>query len=165
MKHAQIIKCLDTAAVCRLADVNPSTLDYWVRTKLVIPTLRTDPGKRRTRLWTVQDAIVVRTITGLRKAGCSLPNVRKARAQLEAEWDGLTTDSTLFWTGSDVVLIRPEGEAESLVKRPFQQIFRLIALPVGGWQVETERSVTYIRKDRVDHGIPSPTEAEARAAV
>lgn len=164
-RTAKVIACLDTVAICRLAGVNRSTLDYWVRTRLVVPSLRADPGRRRSRLWTVRDAVVVRTIAGLREAGCPLPKVRKARAQLEAEWDGLSADSTLFWTGSDVLLIGPEGDVESLVSRPFQQAFRLIALPIGGWQAETSLSVMYVREDRLDRGIPASTEAAARAVV
>jgi DNA-binding transcriptional MerR regulator len=163
-RRAEVLTCLDTAKVCDLAKVKPSTLDYWVRTKLVVPTLRKSPGKRRTRLWTIEDAIVVRAIAELRKAGCSLQILKKARAQLDPELQGLSANSTLFWTGSDLIEVRPDGYAQSLVKKPFQQVFLLMAMPLGGWHAETTKAVGYIRRDQLKLGNPYPTEEEARAA-
>jgi DNA-binding transcriptional MerR regulator len=163
-RPATVLTCLDTRAVCGLADVPDSTLDYWVRTRLITPSLRTDPGRRRTRLWTIEDAIVVRTIAQLRKAGCSLQNLKKAKAQLDPKLGGLSAKSTLFWTGNDVIEIRPDGDAQSLVKEPFQQVFLLMALPIGGWQEEAKHCLSYIRRDHLRLGHPYPTEEEARAA-
>lgn len=165
MRMAPVIECLATVDVCRLANVNRSTLDYWVRTDLVTPSLRTDPGRRRTRLWTVRDAVIVRAVAVLRDSGCSLQQVRRARAQVEDEWGGVRADTTLVWTGGDVVRIGPEGEAESLLKMPRQQVLRFVALPLGSWRDETSRAVGYIREDSVALGMPATTPAKALKVI
>jgi DNA-binding transcriptional MerR regulator len=164
-RKPSVIECLETVDVCRLAGVNRSTLDYWVRTGLVAPSLRTDPGRRRTRLWTVRDAVVVRTIAALRSSGCPLQQVRRARTQIENEWGGIRSDTALMWTGGDVVRIGPDGEIESLLRLPRQQVLRFVVLPLGSWQAEASKAVAYIRQDRVALGVPAPTRAKARNAI
>lgn len=164
-RAAAVIECLATVDVCRLANVNRSTLDYWVRTGLVTPSLRTDPGRRRTRLWTVRDAVVVRAVAALRDAGCSLQQVRRATAQVETDWGGIRADTTLLWTGGDVVRIGPDGEMESLLRLPRQQVLRFVALPLGWWQAEASHAVGYIRKDRVALGVPAATRHKAQKAM
>ena len=159
-----VIECLETVDVCRLAGVNRSTLDYWIRTGLVTPSLRTDPGRRRTRLWTVRDAVVVRTIAALRASGCPLQQVRRARTQIENEWGGVRSDTALIWTGGDVVRIGPDGELESLLALPRQQVLRVVALPLGTWRTEASQAVAYIRQDRIGQGTPASTAAQAKAA-
>lgn len=164
-REPSVIECLETADVCRLAGVNRSTLDYWVRTGLVTPSLRTDPGRRRTRLWTVRDAVVVRTIAALRASGCPLQQVRRARTQIENEWGGIRSDTSLFWTGGDVVRIGPDGDVESLLKLPRQQVLRFVALPLGSWQTEASQAVGYVREDRIALGVPASTPEQARDAT
>lgn len=160
-----LIECLATVDVCRLANVHPSTLDYWVRTGLVTPSLRTDPGRRRTRLWTVLDAVIVRAVAALRVSGCSLQQVRRATAQVEKEWGRVRADTTLVWTGDDVVRIGPDGQIESLLRLPRQQVLRFVALPLGSWQGEASQAVGYIRKDRVEFGVPAATQERALKAI
>lgn len=162
MVRPVVIKCLETARVCDIAGVKPSTLDYWVRTGLVTPSLRDEPGHRRTRLWRVQDAVVVRTVRELRRAGCPLQTIRRAQALLAREWRTLASDSTLIWSGGELYEISPEGRVEALVKHPFQQAFALVALPLGVFRAETEKVVQYIRRDNVRFGAPSDTPREAR---
>ncbi|MGO9180073.1 MAG: MerR family transcriptional regulator [Candidatus Limnocylindrales bacterium] len=149
----EVIECLETVAVCRLAGVNRSTLDYWVRTGLVSPSLRTSPGRRRTRLWTVRDAVVVRTIAALRESGCALHQVRRARDAVTEQWGSFGSDATLVWTGSDVLRIGPEGEVESLLRRPRQQAFRAVALPLSVWRDQTGAEVLEIGADRIADGV------------
>src|SRR5688572_5089330 len=112
-RRSEMVECLETVTVCQLAQVNRSTLDYWVRTGLVVPSLRSNPGRRRTRLWTVRDAVVVRTISALREAGCPLQRVRAARDEVVAKWGTFGPETTLVWTGSDILEVGPEGEVES----------------------------------------------------
>lgn len=153
-ESAEVVECLETVAVCRLAGVNRSTLDYWVRTGLVSPSLRTSPGRRRTRLWSVRDAVVVRTINALREAGCTLQQVRRARDAVIAQWGSFGSDATLVWTGSDVLRVGPEGEVESLLRRPRQQAFRAVALPLSVWRDQTDAEVLEIRADHIVDGVP-----------
>jgi DNA-binding transcriptional MerR regulator len=162
VRSTRIVECLETARVCRLADVKPSTLDYWVRTGLVVPTLRDEPGHRRTRLWSVRDAVIVRTVRELRKAGCPLQTIRRAQHQLASQWKVLGPESTLIWSDGELYDISPEGRVEALVKHPFQQAFALVALPLGLFRDEAKKVVQYIRSDNLAYGPPSDTPREAR---
>lgn len=160
-----VVECLDTVAVCRLTGVNRSTLDYWVRTGLVRPSVRPEPGRRRVRLWTVKDVISVRTVAELRASGCSLQKVRLACEELDNKWHGLRADTVLFWDGRDVLRIGRQGAVESLLKRPQQQVLRLVALPLGRWHAEASASIVYLHENRIATGVPAPTRAMAMAAA
>ena len=159
-----VIECLDTANVARLAGVNRSTLDYWVRTRLVAPSLRDTPGRRRTRLWTVADAVVVRAVAHLRLSGCPLQQVRKAREAIEDRFGRFGADATLVWNGSDILTIDHEGKVESILRYPGQQVFRPVALPIGAWQDETSKSILFIREDDLLVGVPRATRELAMKA-
>jgi hypothetical protein len=163
-RSAKVVKCLDTAAVATLAGVNRSTLDYWVRTGLVAPSVRDTPGRRRTRLWTVSDAVVVRAVAHLRLAGCPLQQVRKARAAIERRSGRFGADATRAWDGSDVLKVDHEGNVESIVRYPGQQVFRPVALPIGAWRAETTGSILYIREDDLPMGVPRATRELAMKA-
>lgn len=165
MKAPVVLECLDTVTVSRLAGVNPSTLDYWVRTRLVRPSVRPEPGKRRPRLWAVRDVILVRTITELRASGCPLQRVRAACRQLEERWDGLRADTVLVWNGADVLRLGRSGGLESLLQHPGQQVFRLVTLPIGHWHREALGAASYLREDLVEYGVPVPTRDLALKAV
>jgi hypothetical protein len=154
MKGESVVLCLETVAVSRLAGVNRSTLDYWVRTGLVSPSVRSSPGRRRTRLWSVEDAVIVRTIAALRAAGCPLQQVRRARDVVSATWGSFGADTTLVWTGNDVVRVGPEGDVESLLVRPRQQAFRAVALPLAVWRGEADGEALEIPSNRVLNGVP-----------
>jgi DNA-binding transcriptional MerR regulator len=158
---AEVIECLDTVSVAKLANVNRSTLDYWVRTGLVTPSLRDLPGRRRTRLWRVEDAVVVRAVASLRAAGCSLQRVRQAARSIAGSADALGSDATLYWDGFDVLMIDHEGVVESLLRYPGQRIFRPVALPLGVWDSETKVIAQFIDSDDLKTGRTYDTREEA----
>jgi DNA-binding transcriptional MerR regulator len=158
---AEVIECLDTVIVARLAGVNRSTLDYWVRTGLVTPSLRDLPGRRRTRLWRVEDAVVVRAVASLRAAGCSLQRIRAAVQSIEGSADALGSDATLYWDGFDVLKIDHEGAVESLLRYPGQRVFRPVALPLGLWDRETKSRASFIDSGDLKTGRPFETREEA----
>ena len=164
-QEADVIECLETPAVARLANVNRSTLDYWVRTGLVRPSLRKSPGRRKTRLWSVQDAVVVRTIASLRASGAPLQRVRSAVKHLQQLWDGLQPDSHLVWDGSDIQYVTEWGAVESMVVRPGQQVLQVVALPVGHWADASKSGVRYISRANLSRGVPADTALEAMEAA
>jgi DNA-binding transcriptional MerR regulator len=162
---SEVIRCLETARVCALTSVHPSTLDYWVRTRLVTPSLRKEPGRRRSRLWTIEDMIVVRMVHELRKAGCPLQRIRAAKRFLAEHGAALKSSSVLFWDGTDVFRIGPWGDVESTLVRPGQQVLHVVALPVGVWGREGKQVAKFIRADRLRTGVPCDSDREAREAV
>lgn len=138
--------CVETSVICRLAGVPKSTLDYWVRSGLVAPSVRKNPGRRVSRLWTIEDAVLARSIKVLRDAGCPVRVLKKAQAFLKAEWKPLLGTSHLFWDGSDLFRIGNWEAVESIVRNPGQQAFRMVTLPVDAWATELLAEVTPMPK-------------------
>ena len=130
---------LTTPVLCRLAGLSPSTLDSWVKEGLVTPSVLGSRGRRATRLWTTEDAVVVRSIKALREAGCPMSKVREVKALITRSWNERLTDYVLYWNGSDVLGLDAWGRLVSLLKRPGQQMLHLVALPLGTWLAEAER--------------------------
>lgn len=129
--------------VCRIAGVAPSTLDYWVRTKLVAPSLRKPQGKRWTRYWSVTDLVTVRSVKALRAAGCPLRTVRVVKARVEA-WGENMHAATLVWDGNDVIEVSSSGSLRSMVSRPDQQLLHVMSLPLKVWHQDAVRSAVPI---------------------
>jgi DNA-binding transcriptional MerR regulator len=133
-----LVASLETPSVCALAGVKPQTLDYWVRTGLVVPSVRASAGRRVPRLWSVQDVVIVRAVKALRDAGCPLATVRRVKRLVEENWGQDLTATVMFWDGRDVLVMRPSGEVESMLLRPGQQVLHLVVLPLHHWVSETE---------------------------
>ncbi|MGA2836879.1 MAG: MerR family transcriptional regulator [Acidimicrobiales bacterium] len=129
--------------VCQIADVAPSTLDYWVRTKLVQPSLRKPQGRRWTRYWSVTDLITVRSVKALRDAGCPMQTVRMVKKKVEA-WGAEMHATALFWDGNDVIEVGQAGDLRSLIQRPDQQLLHVMSLPLKAWRAEAVRSAAPI---------------------
>ena len=138
----QVIRSLGSSDVCRFAGMSLTTLDYWARTGLVEPSVRGSVGRRVERRWSVQDALVVRAIKGLRDAGCPLQRVREAKRLLVEAWSEDLSDHVLVWDGADVLAIDKWGKARSLVKRPDQHVLHFVALPLGAWLSAIEALAT-----------------------
>jgi DNA-binding transcriptional MerR regulator len=128
--------CIETAAICRVVGVAQSTLDYWVRTGLVTPTVRSSSGRRVSRLWTVEDAVLARAIKALRDAGCSVALLKRAKDVLAEEWRPLLGADHLYWDGHDLFKVGDWSEIESVVRSPGQAAFHLVVLPVDAWAQE-----------------------------
>lgn len=130
------VQALTTKQVLDLCSIAPSTLDYWVKKKLVVPSVLSGAGHRYERYWSVEDAVMVRTIKALRDAGCPLQRVVKARAYIdELAPQGGVGGRALYWTGEDVILGSTPSDLISLVRHPGQQMLVLAALPVEEWIV------------------------------
>jgi len=138
----QVIRSLGSSDVCRLAGLSLTTLDYWARTGLVEPSIRGSAGRRVERRWSIQDALVVKAIKGLRDAGCPLQRVREARHLLEAHWNEDLSHRVLVWDGADILAIDKWGVAQSLVRRPNQEVLHFVALPLGPWLAMIEAQAT-----------------------
>ena len=127
--------------MCRLAGIPHATLDYWTRTGLVEPSVRGSSGRRVERQWSIQDVLVVRSVKGLRDAGCPLQQVREAKKLLQAKSSEGLSDHVLFWDGGDVVAIDKWGNLQSLVRRPSQQMLHVVALPISSWKKALEADI------------------------
>jgi DNA-binding transcriptional MerR regulator len=65
-------------AVRRLTSITYRQLDYWDRTSLVRPSVRSAQGKGSRRVYSFQDLVEIRVVSKMLASGVTLPTVRKA---------------------------------------------------------------------------------------
>lgn len=66
------------ATACSAAGISYRQLDYWARTGLVEPSIRTATGSGSARLYGFRDILVLKIVKRLLDAGVSLQNIRIA---------------------------------------------------------------------------------------
>ncbi len=66
------------ATACSAAGITYRQLDYWARTLLVEPSIRTASGSGTQRLYGFRDILVLKIVKRLLDAGVSLQNIRTA---------------------------------------------------------------------------------------
>jgi len=66
------------ATACSAAGITYRQLDYWARTGLVEPGIRTASGSGTQRLYGFRDILVLKIVKRLLDAGVSLQNIRTA---------------------------------------------------------------------------------------
>ena len=66
------------ATACSAAGISYRQLDYWARTGLVEPSIRTASGSGSARLYGFRDILVLKIVKRLLDAGVSLQNIRTA---------------------------------------------------------------------------------------
>jgi DNA-binding transcriptional MerR regulator len=66
------------ATACAAAGITYRQLDYWARTGLVEPSIRTAHGSGSARLYGFRDILVLKIVKRLLDAGVSLQNIRTA---------------------------------------------------------------------------------------
>lgn len=129
---------LETPEVIRVCGLPYSTLDYWVRTGLVSPSVRASSGRRRARQWSVLDVICVRALKELRDSGAPVRVMREAREALRQEWTTSLRDRMLYWDGGDIVRVDEWSNLVSVVNNPGQGVFRIVAVPLDALREEAE---------------------------
>lgn len=134
---------IDTGTAARVAGISASNLHYWVGTGLIrLPVVRHPSGNGVTRLWRWPDLVALRTIVRLRAAGVTLQAVRQVVAMLRRERPGLEVEhplssARLVLDGRDVVLVRSDRELISMLKRPGQGVFSVVALADVAREIRT----------------------------
>ena len=69
---------------CSAAGITYRQLDYWARTGLVVPTIRSASGSGSQRLYSFKDILVLKVVKRLLDTGVSLQNIRTAVEHLRA---------------------------------------------------------------------------------
>lgn len=133
---------LETPEVVRLCGLPYSTLDYWVRTGLVTPSVRGGSGRRRARQWSVLDVVCVRALKELRDAGASVRVLKQAHAMLRDTWTAALRDRMLYWDGGDLIQIDEWENLVSLIAAPGQSVLHVVALSVDALRAEAESVAT-----------------------
>jgi DNA-binding transcriptional MerR regulator len=70
------------ASACSAAGISYRQLDYWARTGLVEPTVRSATGSGSARLYGFKDILVLKIVKRLLDTGVSLQNIRTAVSHL-----------------------------------------------------------------------------------
>lgn len=90
------------AAACQIAGITYRQLDYWARTGLVAPSIRTAHGSGSQRLYSFKDILVLKVVKRLLDTGVSLQNIRVAVDHLRRHGVRDLARITLFSDGTTV---------------------------------------------------------------
>jgi len=121
-------------------------LDYWDRTELVQPTVRSATGSGSQRLYSFRDILVLKLVKRLLDTGVSLQQIRIAVDQLRAAGINDLAAITLMSDGSRVYLCTTQDEVMDLLGRG-QGVF---GIAVGRVLREVEASLVNIKESHVD---------------
>ncbi len=87
---------------CQVAGITYRQLDYWARTGLVAPSIRSAAGSGSQRLYSFKDILVLKIVKRLLDAGISLQNIRIAVDHLRSRGVQDLANITLFSDGTSV---------------------------------------------------------------
>ena len=90
------------AVACSAAGISYRQLDYWARTGLVEPSIRTASGSGTSRLYSFRDILVLKIVKRLLDTGISLQNVRSAVEHLRARGTEDLATLTLMSDGASI---------------------------------------------------------------
>ncbi|MGA8986493.1 MerR family transcriptional regulator [Aeromicrobium sp.] len=136
---------------CSAAGITYRQLDYWARTGLVDPTVRSATGSGTQRLYSFKDILLLKIIKRLLDAGVSLQQIRIAIDHLRARGTADLTQVTLMSDGASVYECRSADEVIDLLQGG-QGVF---GIAIGGVWKEIEGSL---------HSLPSERAVEISVA-
>lgn len=137
---------------CSAAGITYRQLDYWARTGLVDPTVRSATGSGTQRLYSFKDVLLLKIIKRLLDAGVSLQQIRIAIDHLRVRGTDDLTQVTLMSDGASVYECRSADEVIDLL-RGGQGVF---GIAIGGVWKEIEGSL---------HELPSERAIDAEATL
>ncbi|MDU0967823.1 MAG: MerR family transcriptional regulator [Actinomycetaceae bacterium] len=101
---------------CKAAGITYRQLDYWDRTGLVQPTVRSAKGSGSQRLYSFRDIIVLKVVKRLLSAGVSLQQIRKALEVLKDQGVDDLAQITLMSDGASVYACSSADEVVDLIQ-------------------------------------------------
>ncbi|WP_229053862.1 MerR family transcriptional regulator [Aeromicrobium sp. Leaf350] len=143
---------------CSAAGITYRQLDYWARTKLVEPTVRSATGSGTQRLYSFRDILLLKIIKRLLDAGVSLQQIRTAIDHLRLRGTDDLTQVTLMSDGASVYECRSADEVIDLL-RGGQGVF---GIAIGGVWKEIEGSLHELPSERTAADAPATDELSAR---
>ena len=128
------------------AGVTYRQLDYWARTGLVEPSVRSAKGSGSQRLYSFRDILVLKVVKRLLDSGVSLQQIRKAIEHLSKRGIDDLAGITLMSDGASVYECTSDEEVIDLVKGG-QGVF---GIAVGRVWHEVEGTLAQLPTDRDD---------------
>jgi DNA-binding transcriptional MerR regulator len=133
------------STVHKLAGINSSMLNYWVRTGLVTPSVQVADGSGTQRLYSVTDVVEARSVKRLMDTGVSLRQIRTAFDYLREEYGGkLPRDITLMSDGNRIYACRSNEEVIDVFSTG-QAVF---AIALGRVWADTEGDLAHLPSER-----------------
>ncbi|WP_375490140.1 MerR family transcriptional regulator [uncultured Jatrophihabitans sp.] len=140
---------------CAAAGITYRQLDYWARTALVLPTVRTASGSGSQRLYSFKDILVLKVVKRLLDAGVSLQNIRVAVDALRARGVEDLAQVTLLSDGTTVYECTSSEEVVDLLQGG-QGVF---GIAVSGALRELRGSLANLPAERADGVEDTPAAA------
>ncbi|WP_084078321.1 MerR family transcriptional regulator [Demequina sp. NBRC 110057] len=129
---------------CKAAGITYRQLDYWARTGLVEPTVRSAGGSGTQRLYGFRDILVLRVVKRLLDSGVSLQQIRSAVSHLRERGVEDLSRITLMSDGASVYECTSDDEVIDLVQGG-QGVF---GIALGKVWRELEGSLSELPADR-----------------
>ncbi|MDY3049410.1 MAG: MerR family transcriptional regulator [Rothia sp. (in: high G+C Gram-positive bacteria)] len=101
---------------CKAAGITYRQLDYWARTHLVEPTVRSAQGSGSQRLYSFRDVLVLKIVKSLLDTGVSLQQIRTSVEHLRSRGVEDLSGITLMSDGSSVYECTSASEVIDLVQ-------------------------------------------------
>ena len=137
---------------CSAAGITYRQLDYWARTGLVEPTVRSATGSGTQRLYSFRDILLLKVIKRLLDAGISLQQIRTAVQHLRERGTDDLTRVTLMSDGASVYECTSNDEVIDLLQGG-QGVF---GIAIGGVWREIEGTLAELPSERTaDDGAAS----------
>ncbi len=142
---------------CGATGITYRQLDYWARTGLVEPSVRSASGSGTQRLYSFRDILVLKVVKRLLDTGVSLHQIRAAVGHLRDRGVEDLAHLTLMSDGASVYECRSADELIDLVQGG-QGVF---GIAVGRVWREVEGSLAELPGERADDDEPSGEHDEA----
>jgi DNA-binding transcriptional MerR regulator len=136
---------------CRAAGITYRQLDYWARTGLVEPSVRSATGSGTQRLYGFRDILVLKIVKRLLDTGVSLHQIRVAIAVLRERGVDDLAQITLMSDGASVYECTSPDEVIDLLQGG-QGVF---GIAVGRVWREVEGSLAALPSERPEDEVPA----------
>ncbi|MGR8011753.1 MerR family transcriptional regulator [Streptomyces hypolithicus] len=133
---------------CAAAGITYRQLDYWARTGLVEPSVRSANGSGLQRLYSFRDVVVLKIVKRFLDTGVGLQNIRAAVQHLRARGFQDLERMTLMSDGATVYECSSPNEVVELLQGG-QGVFGIAVGVV--WQ-DVESALSQLHGERIDTG-------------
>ena len=149
------------ATACSAAGISYRQLDYWARTGLLEPSVRTASGSGTARLYGFRDILVLKIVKRLLDAGVSLQNIRTAVNHLRSRGVTELESITLMSDGASIYECANSDEIIDLLQGG-QGVF---GIAIGKVWSEVEGSLSVLQGEHLESGsIITGSESDELAA-
>jgi DNA-binding transcriptional MerR regulator len=131
---------------CSAAGITYRQLDYWARTGLVVPEIRSASGSGSQRLYSFRDILILKVIKRLIDAGISLQQIRTAIEHLRRRGVQDLTQVTLMSDGVSVFECTSDDEVIDLLSGG-QGVF---GIALGGVWRDIEGTLSDLPAERAE---------------